>query len=588
MHEPTLGHSTCDGTKLCSVLVNQSITAARAALFALLSLGTITCQGAGVGRSDLTFEISFPAATEAQPLDGQVLLLLSTRDDQEPRFHAASWGPQTQPFFGIEVEQLAPGQPAVIDDAVLGYPVSSIADLPAREYNVQAVLNVYTTFHRADGHVVKLHMDQWEGQHWNVSPGNLYSDVQQVTIDPQRGGTVRIELTNKIPPIEPPEDTRYVKHVKIKSELVSEFWGTDMYIGAVVLLPPGFESYPDARYPVAYSQGHFAPTFRWFREQPPDPAATGRASASQASAYDFYRKWTSGQLPKMLIVMPQDPTPYYDDSYAVNSANVGPYGDAITQELIPYVEQQFRGIGEGWARTLFGGSTGGWRALAVQIFYPDLFNGTWSFCPDPVDFRYFQLVNIYEDDNAYYPNSEWKRHPIRPVMRDVDDQVLMTYKDASTVELVLGTRGRSGGQLDIFQAVYGPVAEDGYTRLLYDKRTGMIDKGVVDYWRENYDLRHILERDWETLGPRLRGKIHIYMGDMDTFVLEEAVRLMEQFLEGTRDPYYAGSVEWGERQPHCYTGAPPGQSSVEFVLPQMARHIAQTAPAGADVRSWRY
>jgi hypothetical protein len=290
----------------------------------------------------------------------------------------------------------------------------------------------------------------------------------------------------------------------------------------------------------------------------------------------------------MLIVMPQDPTPYYDDSYAVNSANVGPYGDAITRELIPYVEQQFRGIGEGWARTLFGGSTGGWRALAVQIFYPDLFNGTWSFCPDPVDFRYFQLVNIYEDDNAYYPNSEWKHHPIRPVMRGVDDQVLMTYKDASTVELVLGTRGRSGGQLDIFQAVYGPVAEDGYTRLLYDKRTGVIDKGVVDYWRDNYDLRHILERDWATLGPKLRGKIHIYMGDMDTFVLEEAVLLMEQFLEGTRDPYYGGSVEWGARQPHCYSGAPPGQSSVEFVLPQMASHIARTAPAGADVRSWRY
>ena len=568
--------------------VTTAITSLHLGLIVALILGIGGCQSSEPGSTTLRFEASFPAAVQAGPLDGRMLLLLSSNGDQEPRFQAARWGPETQPIFGVDVEALEPGETAVIDGDVLGYPVTSIADLPAGDYYVQAVLNVYTTFHRADGHTVKLHMDRWEGQHWNISPGNLYSDVQQVFIDPQRGGTVRIELTNEIPPIDPPEDTRYVKHVKIRSDLVSEFWGTDMYLGAAVLLPPGFDSHPNARYPVAYAQGHFAPTLRWFREEPPDPSATGRGSARQATAYDFYRKWSAGRLPKMIIVMPQEPTPYYDDSYAVNSANVGPYGDAITQELIPHVEQQFRGIGQGWARTLFGGSTGGWRALAVQIFYPDMFNGTWASCPDPVDFRYFQLVNIYEDDNAYYPNSEWKHNPIRPVMRGVDDQVMMTYHEASTLELVLGTRGRSGGQLDIFQAVYGPVADDGYTRLLYDKRTGAIDKGVVDYWRENYDLRHIVERDWATLGPKLRGKIHIYMGDMDTFVLEEAAMLMEQFLESTTNPYYAGSVNWGARQPHCYSGTPPGQSRMEFLLPQMAAHLKRTAPRGADVSSWAY
>lgn len=567
--------------------LSRSITPVHMRLMAALALGIVACRATERGRGNFTFEISFPASVESTPVDGRVLLLLSTRGDQEPRFYTVNRR-APQPFFGVDVEGLEPGQPAVIDGEVLGYPVMSIADLPAREYYVQAVLNVYTTFHRADGHVVKLHMDQWEGQHWNVSPGNLYSDVEEIHIDPQRGGTVRIELSNRIPPIPPPEDTRYVKHVKIKSELVSAFWGTDMYIGAVVLLPEGFESHPNARYPVAYSQGHFAPTFRWFRENPPDPDATGRDSARQASAYAFYRRWTSGRLPKMIVVMPQDPNPYYDDSYAVNSANVGPYGDAITQELIPYVEERFRAIGEGWSRTLYGGSTGGWRALAVQIFYPDLFNGTWVFCPDPVDFNYFQLVNIYQDENAYYPNSEWKHDPIRPWTRDVDDQVFMTQRDASILELVLGTRGRSGQQMDIFQAVYGPVNEDGYPRLLYDKRTGVIDKGVIDYWRENYDLRHILERDWPTLGPKLRGKLHIYMGDTDTYFLEEATLLLEQFLEGTNDPYYGGTVQWGKRQPHCWTGAPLGQSSTEFVLPQMAAHITRTAPPGADVKSWQY
>ncbi|MBM3789446.1 MAG: hypothetical protein FJW35_03740, partial [Acidobacteria bacterium] len=271
-----------------------------------------------------------------------------------------------------------------------------------------------------------------------------------------------------------------------------------------------------------------------------------------------------------------------------NSVNVGPYGDALTQELMPFVEREFRAIGEPWARTLYGGSTGGWRALAVQVFYPDLYNGAWVFCPDPVDFRYFQLIDIYEDSNAYYPDSEWKRQPIRPWMRSVDDQVLATVRDASMYELVLGTRGRSGEQMDIFQAVFGPVGEDGYPRLLYDKATGVIDKEVAAYWRDHYDLRHIMERDWATLGPKLKGKLRIYMGDTDTFYLEEATFLLEKFLRATQNPYFDGVIDYGKRAPHCWTGCPPGQNPTVYYLPAMAEHITRTAPAGADLRSWKY
>lgn len=173
-------------------------------------------------------------------------------------------------------------------------------------------------------------------------------------------------------------------------------------------------------------------------------------------------------------------------------------------------------------------------------------------------------------------------------MRSVDDQVLMTERDASILELVLGTRGRSGDQMDVFQAVYGPVGDDGYPSLLYDKKTGVIDKEVATYWKENYDLRYILERDWETLGPKLEGKIRIYMGDTDTFYLEEATRLMEELLEGTENPHYRGSVTWGKREPHCYTGAPPGKSFLSHYLPGMADHVTRTAPKGADVTSWKY
>jgi len=524
------------------------------------------------GAAPLRFEISFPESVQKQPLDGRVLLLFSSDFKNEPRFTAVNWR-SPQPFFGVDVEGLKPGAPAVIDEQTLGFPIDSIKDIPAGEYNVQAVLNVYTTFRRSDGHVLKMHMDQWEGQQWNTSPGNVYSRPEKLKIAPAAGGAIRISLDERIPPIPAPKDTRYIKNIKIRSERVSQFWGTDMYIGALVLLPEGFDSHPDARYPVADLQSHFMPACRDFAENHDNA---------------FYKEWTSANFPRFLLVVPQDPNPFYDDSYAVNSANVGPYGDALTQELMPYVEKKFRAIGEPWSRTVFGGSTGGWRAFALQVFYPDTFNGAWVFCPDPVDFQYFQLVNIYADENAYYPNGAWKKEPSRPWMRGLDDQVMATQKQASTFELVLGTKGRSAQPLEIFQAVFGPVGNDGYPRSLYDPMTGEIDKEVAAYWRDHYDLSHIIQRDWATLGPKLNGKLHIYMGDTDTFYLEEATMLLEKFLRNAKNPAFEGTIAYGQRAPHCWSGCPPGRNLTICHLPEMAEHIWKTCPPGADLGSWRY
>jgi len=555
----------------------------------IVALGLATAFAA-CGRSGrgLRIEVTYPPSLEAGPLDGRVLVVISSSEGREPRFQVGR-GLSSQPLFGVDVEGLRPDRPAIIDTTTRGWPVESLRGIPAGDYTVQAVLNVYTTFRRADGHTIKAHMDQWEGQRWNTSPGNLMSEPLKVHLDPG-GGVVRITLTKKMPPIDPPQDTKYVKHVKFRSDILSKWWGTDIFLGAVVVLPEGFDEHPDARYPVAYDQGHFPRTFNGFRETPPEPRLEGRARAAAEGRYRLFEAWKSGSLGRFLIVLIQHPTPFYDDSYAVNSENNGPYGDALTQEFIPRIEKEFRAIGEPWARVVYGGSTGGWESLAWQIFYPDLFNGVWSFCPDPVDFRYFQMVNIYEDDNAFYPNSVWKRTPVRPWQRRTDDQVLMSQQDASHLEEVLGTRGRSGDQMDIFMATFGPVGEDGYPRLLYDKWTGVIDKGVVDHWRENYDLRYILERDWKTLGPKLAGKIHLYVGDMDTYFLEEAAFKLKEFLDTTRNPYWGGTFDVGPRQPHCYTGAPayPGQRPEERVLPEMRDRILQTAPRGADVRSWRY
>jgi hypothetical protein len=548
------------------------------------------------------FAVSFPAAKSAEPLDGRVLLMISSREEGEPRFQISA-GPNTQLIFGIDVDELAPGEDAIIDATVFGYPLHSTTDIPPGRYTVQALLNRYETFHRADGHVVKLPPDKGEGQRWSRKPGNLYSTPRRVEIDPQGDEVIRIVLDQEIPPIPDPPDTEYIKHERIQSDLLTEFWGRPMSLGANILLPEGFDEHPDARYPLVIMHGHFPYTFTGFRPEPPDPDLPEDYSArfrlrgynriQQEHAHQFYKDWTGPDFPRVLLITIQHPTPYYDDSYAVNSENNGPYGDAIMHELVPFIEQKYRGIGEGWARFTYGGSTGGWEAMAVQVLYPDDFNGAWVACPDPIDFRAYTVVNIYEDENAYYLDSEWKRTP-RPGQRDWLGHVSTTLEDQNHLELVLGTNSRSGDQWDIWQAVYSPVGDDGYPKPIWDKLTGEIDHEVAEYWREHYDLVHILERDWATLGPKVEGKLFIYVGEMDNYYLNNAVYLAEEFLESTTDPYYAGEVDYGARDEHCWNGdhtRPNALSRLRYhqmFIPRIMDQIRKNHPPGADTLSWRY
>ncbi len=566
-------------------------------LLLALAVGSTTAGAAG-----LRFELSFPADLSGTPLDGRVLLMIATSDDPEPRFRIND-GPDTQQVFGIDVESLSPGEPAVIDGGVPGYPLHALAEVAAGDYWVQGLLHRYETFHRADGHTVKLPMDRGEGQHWNRAPGNLYSIPRKVRIDPAAGGVIRVVLDQQIPPITPPADTAYIKHVTIRSDLLSAFWGRPMELGACVLLPHGFDEHPGARYPLIVNHGHFPRTFSGFREEPPETdlepeyserfKLDGYNRIQQEHAYRFYKEWIGPDFPRFVIIEVQHANPYYDDSYAVNSANLGPYGDAIMKELIPFVEKKFRCIGEGWARFTYGGSTGGWEALAVQIMYPDDFNGCFAACPDPIDFRAYTIVDIYDDGNAYYSGEEWKRTP-RPGRRDGHGRVVATLQQVNQRELVLGTHSRSGDQWDIWEAVYSPVGDDGYPRRIWDKRTGEIDHAVAEYWRENYDLRYILERDWKTLGPKLVGKIHIYCGTMDNYYLNNAVALMKEFLQGTTDPCYDGLVDFGHGAEHCWNGdheRPNAFSRLRYhqmYVPTIMQRIRETAPPGADLTSWRY
>ena len=534
-------------------------------------------------------------------VDGRVILLLSKDDGDEPRMQVTA-GVDAIQVFGLDADGLAPGGSATFDGAVFGYPIESLDALPAGRYRAQAVLHLYETFRRSDGHTVKLPMDRGEGQHWNLAPGNLFSQPAWIDFDPRSAAPIRLLLDQVIPPIEPPADTEYVKHVRIQSKLLSEFWGRPMFLGAHVLLPHGFAAHPQARYPLMIFHGHHPSDIGGFRTTPPDPELECVRSERfgvdcynrvvEQEAYDFYQTWIRPDFPRFLVVEIQHANPYYDDSYAVNSANLGPYGDAITYELVPELERRFRGIGEPWARFLYGGSTGGWEALAAQVFYPDEYNGAFAACPDPIDFRAYTTLDIYGETNAYFEEGPF-RAVERPGHRNYLGHVSATLRDYNHLELVLGTRNRSGDQFDIWEAVYSPVGEDGYPKRLYDKRTGVIDPAVAAHWREHYDLRHILERDWAKLGPKLAGKIHLYVGDMDNYYLNNAVYLAEAFLERA-DPPYGGEVAYGDRAEHCWNGDPAQPNAVSrlryntMYLPKILRRIEATAPPGADLTSWRH
>ena len=271
---------------------------------------------------------------------------------------------------------------------------------------------------------------------------------------------------------------------------------------------------------------------------------------------EFQQAWTSGKVPEMIAVFIQHTTPYYDDSYVLNSANNGPYGDAITQELIPEIDKRFRTIAAPYARVLTGGSTGGWDVLALQIHYPNVFGGAWGLFPDQLDFRNYQFGNVYADTNAYVQvDGSWLPREI-PSSRTVEGLTTLTVREENQAELVIASKGRSGGQWDGWQAVWAPVGADGYPKPVWDKRTGHINHDVALAMRDKgYDLRDYAERNWKTLGLELVGKLHIAVGDMDNYFLNLGVYRMETFLESTREPgkgpYYAGSVEYGRPlKPH--------------------------------------
>jgi hypothetical protein len=524
------------------------------------------------------FSISYDSALGEEGFDGRLLVLIGTESDREPRFQIND-SDQTGIVFGVDVENWMPGETITIDPDTFAYPVGSVGEIPAGEYMIQALLHKYETFDLSTGHTVRLPMDQGEGQHWNISPKNIYSKPLQASLG--NSSSITLNITEEIPPIEPEADSEYIKHIKIQSKLLSEFWGRPMFLQANVLVPHDFNQDSDTEYPLMIFHGHFPKTFGGFRTEPPTASPedgiynsrfgiTGYEYIQQKEAYDLYQQWISPNFPRFIAIEIQHQNPYYDDSYAVNSANLGPYGDAITYELIP---------------------TGGWEALAVQVFYPKEYNGAFAACPDPIDFRAYTAVSLYEDQNAYYSDGPFRK-TLRPGMRDGKGMLKSSLKDMNHRELALGTHGRSGDQWDIWQAVYSPAGEDGYPKPIWDKYSGEIDHEVANYWKENYDLRHIMERDWDKLGPDLQGKIFLYCGDMDNYYLNNAVKLTEDFLESTTDPYYDGEVDYGDGAEHCWNGDQENPNHISrlryntMYLSKITERLKKTATKNHHLKNW--
>jgi len=308
-------------------------------------------------------------------------------------------------------------------------------------------------------------------------------------------------------------------------------------------------------------------------------------AANLQTGYEFYQSWIAEDFPRVVAVVVEQSSPYFLEAYSVDSANNGPYGAALTQEMIPYLEQKFRLLAKPYARVTEGASTGGWEALALQLYYPDFFGGAWVFNPDPICFHHYQLVDIYKDDNAFVAPMSPFLNQERPMRRTVEGQVTLTLRELARLESVLGSKGRSGYQIDAWQSVHGPVDADGYPEQLFDKRTGKIDHQVAEYMRAHgYELTEYTRSNWATLGPKLLGKLNFFSGEMDNFYLNLAVYDYQDMLKASRDPHYEGRFEFGRpKQGHSWHLTDFAQ-----MIREMAQTIAANAPAGEDTAQWHY
>jgi len=485
-------------------------------LIGLLAIAPLAALAAGSPGSPVwRFEVTTKQGLAASPEDGRLFVILARTNTPEPRLTLDRTGLNAPQVLARDLNGFGTGVAAVVDASAFSFPITNLAAVPAGDYFVQALFDSNTDLHLRD------------------APGNLYSKPQRIHLNPAQGGDWKLELTKQVPPEQLPAETAQIKFLKLQSKLLSDFYGRPIFLRAGIVLPRDYEREPSRRYPL------------WVRIGGLDTRYTAvLESLNKESA--FGKVWQADDTPRLILLQLDGAGPN-GDPYYVNSANNGPFGDALVQELIPAVEARFRAIGQPRARFLSGVSTGGWVSFALQVFYPDFFNGTWSSCPDPVDFRALELVNIYRDENAYVNQYGYER----PSERNLNGDVKLTMRREVGVENMLG-RGnsytRSGEQWGDWNAVFGPRGADGLPVPLWDPQSGKINHAIAEQWKQ-YDLRRVLERDWKTLGPKLRGKLHIAAGEADNYFLNNAVHLLDKFLAQASPPF-EGKIVYGPGKGH--------------------------------------
>lgn len=500
-------------------------------LFLLLFSLAVSAQ-----TTTLRFETTIVRGLISAPQNGRLFIFLNL-ENPEPRLADDDVGLNAPPILAKDVVNFAPGSNIVtIDNRSIAYPIKNLAGLPAGDYYVQALFDTNNDLRSLN------------------APGNLYSAVRKIRLDPKLGGRIKLELTQVVPPEQMPAETEYVKFVKIQSQLLSKFHGLLIFLRAGIILPRDYERNRTRRYPLLIRIGGYGNKFSLVQELMSEEAERSNA---RPWVREFRKQWLADDTPRMISVQLDGDGPY-GDSYQINSANNGPYGDALIQELIPQIEKQFRAIGKPEARFLTGGSTGGWVSLALQIFYPDHFNGTWSGFPDPLDFRAYQLVNIYEDKNAYVNAKGFDR----PSAREPNGDTQFTMRLECLKENVLGAGDSytmSGGQWGAWNAVYSTRGMDGRPVPLWDAKTGKINSEVANQWKK-YDLRMVIEQNWQILAPKLKGKLHIWVGEQDDYFLNNAVHLFDDLLTKT-EPKYGGWIMYSRTGRHGWNP----KSQVELI-----------------------
>ncbi len=462
--------------------------ASRVVIVLLLSLAAVGQQAA---PKSLRFEVTISRALGTAPVSGRLLVLLSTREPQrgflEPGFGASA----RQTWIAArEIDGVLPGQSVEIDANELAFP-APLSTAPPGDYHAMAMLDV-----------------DHNAAYRFFSAGDLrMKAVALGRFNPATAGSVRLTLNQRVPqpktfPLPPGMES-----VDFTSPLLSAFYGRLIHMRAVVVLPPDYRG-TSRRFPTVYLVPGFGATVD-------DLPSFGEDAQTEMS---------DRHAPEMIYVLLDESLPSGTHEFA-DSVNNGPWGTALVNELIPFLESKYRMDAKPQGRFLTGHSSGGWAALWLQITHPDFFGGAWSTAPDPVDFRDFtgpDIANAKAGSNFYLKpdGSPWML--VRMHGKDVE-----SLRDYSQLERVLGDYG---GQMSSFEWVFSPRGNDGRPLQLFDRATGVIDPAVAHAW-EKYDISRLLRDHWTALGPKLKGKIHIYVGTADSFHLETSVGLLDRQMK---------------------------------------------------------